>query len=52
MIFFSLLYYKSKTIKVVIILLNILIAMVTMAKIAVLSILFSSLFIYVLSKNI
>lgn len=32
MIFFSLLYYKSKTIKVVIILLNILIAMVTMAK--------------------
>lgn len=45
MIFFSLLYYKSKTIKVVIILLNILIAMVTMAKIAVLSILFSSLYL-------
>lgn len=52
MIFFSLLYYKSKTIKVVIILLNILIAMVTMAKIAVLSILFSSLYLCFVKKYI
>ena len=52
MIFFGLLYFKSKTIKVVIILLNILIAMVTMAKIAVLSILFSSLYLCFVKKYI
>ena len=45
MIFFSLLYFKSKTMKIIIILLNLLLATVTMAKTSFLGVMFSSLYL-------
>lgn len=45
MMFFSLIYLKSKTVKFVVILMNVLLAIVTMAKTTFLSIMFSSLYL-------
>lgn len=45
MMFFSLLYFKSKKMKFIVIFMNILVAMVTMAKTMFLSIMFSSLYL-------
>ena len=46
MMFYSLIYFKSKTIKFIIIFMNFMIAIVTMAKTTFLSIMFSSLYLY------
>lgn len=45
MMFFSLLYFKSKTIKFIVIFMNLMLAVVTMAKTTFLSIMFSSLYL-------